>query len=290
MAAKAVAPEDWRGSAPPDVVVVESSNRHVHLSVEALAHLFGPTHTLEAAAGLGGIPPELGLGFASYDKVDVVNPDTGKVLKGLRVLGPCRTLTQIELAYSDCRALGLHHVPTRISGDTVHSAGCRLVNPKTGATLDIKDGVIRAWRHVHVTPAQAAAMGLSDRDLLALKVTSPGNTLTFYDVMVRIFPFTPEICALLGQHGAKLKVMVHLDTDEANAAMLHDASAIELCRQAPDGSLVSLICNDCPATIETNASRKDARARWIEGETRPRDGVRPPTGAPRLRAELISKL
>eukprot|EP00037_Helgoeca_nana_P019671 m.192842 g.192842 ORF g.192842 m.192842 type:complete len:280 (-) comp24961_c0_seq7:2507-3346(-) len=272
------------------VVKVESSNRHVHLSAGDLARLFGPDYALEMHASLAGIPEDLAslTGFASHATVDVVNPVTGTRIKNVRVLGPCRELTQIELAFSDCRSLGIN-APTRISGDTQFSAPCRLVNSRNGNQIDIVEGVIRAWRHVHMSQDQATRLNVSDRDLMAVKVTSPGSSLTFHDVLVRILPLPqPLIDELIRRH-VTLSVVVHLDTDEANAAMLQDATELELFRQNTDGSLVSLIRN-VESAIETNASRKKGRTAWMAAEAKPRkNGIRSPKPTPRLRA-VQSKL
>lgn len=280
---------DWRGSDQCEIIQVDSSNRHIHLSAKDLTRLFGPDHALKIHAPLAGMPDDIAQasGFASTDVLNVVNPTNGRVIESVRILGPCRELTQIELAYTDCRMLGLN-APTRISGDTRFSSPCRLVNPMNGAQIDLAEGAIRAWRHIHMTPAQAERLGVSDRDLMALRVISPGNSAVLHDVMVRLFVFTNDMKDEMERRGLRQTLLVHLDTDEANAVMLQDATAFELLKHSVDGGYIAVVRNE--GNLATNARRKN-KAQWSSKEKQIRPGgVRPPDSRVPRRAVLTPKL
>lgn len=117
--------------------------------------------------------------------------------------GPCPgSATQIELSLTDARSIGVS-APIRESGDVAGSAPCKLVGPKGEVTLS--EGVIAAKRHIHMTTADAAAMGLRDKDVVSVRVPSAnGRALTFGDVVVRV--------------SDKFALAMHIDTDESNAA------------------------------------------------------------------------
>ena len=169
-------------------LAVEVSNRHIHVTEQDVEDLFGKGYELKPVRGLVGFPLEFShlAGFAAAETLDVVNPVSGKRIENVRSLGPPRPATQIELSYTDCRALKIE-APTRISGDVKRSGACQLV-AKNGNTLDVKEGVIRAWRHVHLTNTQADRLGVKSGDLMAVKVVSPMNSMTMHDVMVRVYP------------------------------------------------------------------------------------------------------
>lgn len=132
--------------------------------------------------------------------MDVVGPK--KTLTGVSILGPVRSATQIELSLTDARSIGVS-APIRESGDVAGSAPCKLVGPKGEVTLS--EGVIAAKRHIHMTTADAAAMGLQDKDVVSVRVPSAnGRALTFGDVVVRV--------------SDKFALAMHIDTDESNAA------------------------------------------------------------------------
>lgn len=132
--------------------------------------------------------------------MDVVGPK--KTLTGVSILGPVRSATQIELSLTDARSIGVS-APIRESGDVAGSAPCKLVGPKGEVTLS--EGVIAAKRHIHMTTADAAAMGLRDKDVVSVRVPSAnGRALTFGDVVVRV--------------SDKFALAMHIDTDESNAA------------------------------------------------------------------------
>ncbi|NBH62473.1 phosphate propanoyltransferase [Anaerotruncus sp. 80] len=169
------------------------SNKHVHLSQKDLDVLFGKGHQLTPTKDL--VQPGQ---FASEEKVDIVGPK--KTLTGIRVLGPVRPETQVELALTDARTIGIK-APVRESGKLEGTPGCKLVGPCGEVELD--HGVIAALRHVHLNDAQAEEAGVKDGDWVSIKIEGERG-LIFDNVLVRA--------------GAKHEKEVHLDTDEGNAA------------------------------------------------------------------------
>ena len=158
-------------------VVVEVSARHVHLSQQDLETLFGPGYELTVKKMLSQ-PGQ----YASEERVTVVGPK--REIAGVSILGPVRKDTQVELSLTDARSIGVK-APVRESGDIAGSAGCKLIGPK--GELEIKEGVIAAKRHIHATPADAARMGLSDKQIVSVEIPSAdGRKLTFGDVVVRV--------------------------------------------------------------------------------------------------------
>ncbi len=117
------------------------------------------------------------------------------------ILGPCRGLTQIEVSLTDARMLGIT-IPVRESGDIAGSAPCKLVGPK--GEVELKEGVIAAKRHIHLDPESAARMGVTDKEIVSVKVDTNGRSLIFGDVVCRISP--------------SYRPAMHIDTDESNAA------------------------------------------------------------------------
>ena len=176
-------------------VLVETSARHVHVTQEDLETLFGKGYELTVKKSLSQ-PGQ----FACNERVDVVGPK--KTLTGVSILGPVRSATQVELSLTDARAIGVA-APIRESGDIEGSGACRLVGPK--GEVELTQGVIAAKRHIHMTTADAAAMGLRDKDVVSVRVPSAnGRALTFGDVVVRV--------------SDKFALAMHIDTDESNAA------------------------------------------------------------------------
>lgn len=171
------------------------SNKHLHLCKEDLAVLFGECHNLTPAKDL--LQPGQ---YACEEKVDIVGPKGA--LKGVRVLGPVRPETQVELAMTDARAIGIK-APVRESGKLEGTPGCKLVGPC--GEVDLDHGVIIALRHVHLSLEQAEAMGLADKDIVQVRVEGE-RAVTFENVLVRAH------AAFNGE--------IHLDTDEGNAAGL----------------------------------------------------------------------
>lgn len=174
-------------------VLVETSARHLHVTQKDLETLFGPGYQLTEKKALSQ-PGQ----FASNEKVKVIGP-RGEM--NLSILGPTRKGTQVEVSYSDARALGVT-APVRESGDTKGSAACKLVGPK--GEVELPEGVIVAKRHIHATTADAKALGVTNGEIVSVKVVTPERSLTFGDVVVRV--------------SDSYALAMHIDTDESNAA------------------------------------------------------------------------
>ena len=175
-------------------VLVETSARHIHLSREAVDVLFGEGYQLTNKKELSQ-PGQ----FACAEKLTVVGPK-GSVKAS--ILGPTRNASQVEISLTDARAIGVV-APIRESGDIKGSGACKLVNPDTGAELELTEGVIAAKRHIHLTPEAANEFGVSDKEIVSVKVNSERTTI-FGDVVVRV--------------SEKFAPAMHIDTDEANAS------------------------------------------------------------------------
>ena len=190
------------GAAP--TLTVHVSARHMHVCREDLDKLYGPGYELTEDRPLfqeGN--------FAAREMVTLVGPRS-RLISNLRILGPLRKQSQVELAFTDAISLGLD-LPIRLSGDIAGTPGAVIVGPK--GVVELKEGVIRAAIHVHMSPAEAAQLGVKQADLMKLRVGGAAG-LTFNRVQVRIDP--------------KSRLNVHMDTDEANACGLHLAKDIEL--------------------------------------------------------------
>jgi len=175
-------------------VHVEVSARHVHLSQADQDALFGAGYELPVAKELSQ-PGQ----WAGEDKIIVRGPK-GEV--DCRVLGPCRSATQVELAKTDCLKIGVE--PTlRISGDHDDTLGCTLVGPQ--GQVELKSGVIVARRHIHLSDVQAAERGLKSGQTVSVRVGGERG-VTFHGVVLRTNP--------------NFDLHLHLDTDEGNAAWL----------------------------------------------------------------------
>jgi putative phosphotransacetylase len=185
-------------------LVVSVSARHVHLTDQDVETLFGTGHKLTVAKDLyqDGF-------FAAEETVMVVGPRR-RMLPTVRILGPTRPESQVELAITDGISLGID-LPVRASGHIEGTPGCVLVGPK--GVVELKKGVIRAERHVHMGPADAEFYGVKDKDRMSLRVASSCDT-TFNNLLVRV--------------GKNIKLEVHLDTDEGNACDIDHATCVEL--------------------------------------------------------------
>jgi acetate kinase len=178
----------------PKGIPIAISARHIHLTQEAVTTLFGPGRMLTPRNPLSQ-PAQ----FACEETLTVVGPK-GRIER-VRVLGPVRSACQVEVSRTDEFALGLD-APIRCSGDVAGSAGVALEGPAGRLTLN--EGVIQAQRHIHMTPADAETYGVSDKDVVEVRVESNGRSLVFGDVVVRV--------------SSKFSLEMHIDTDEANAA------------------------------------------------------------------------
>ena len=174
-------------------VLVETSARHIHLSQEHVDILFGAGHQLTHKKDLSQ-PGQ----FACEERVTVVGPK--RELKNVSILGPVRKESQVELSATDARSIGLN-APVRESGVLEGSAPCKLVGP--AGEVELAQGVIVAKRHIHITPEDAQAFGVSDKEIVKVKVDSDGRSLIFDDVVVRV--------------SASYATAMHIDTDESNA-------------------------------------------------------------------------
>jgi len=184
-------------------LVVNVSARHVHLNQETLEILFGSDSTLTKYKTLYNGE------FASDQQVNIVG-SRNRMITGVRTLGPIRSYNQVELSYSDGIFLGLH-LPLKISGDHSDTQGCTIVGPK--GSIQLRSGVIRAQRHVHMSKEDMKRYDVQDGDMVKLVVGGECG-VTFDNVVVR--------------YGEGMKLEVHIDTDEGNACNLQHAERLEL--------------------------------------------------------------
>src|SRR5437762_6609549 len=150
-----------RPAAAPNPLVVNVSARHCHLTPKAVEALFGKGHQLTVHKWLYQEGQ-----FAAKETLTLIGPRS-RVISNLRILGPCRTLNQVELAYTDGIALGFE-LPLRISGDIKATLGCMLMGP--AGFFEMSEGVIRALRHVHMSPDDAKYYGVKALDEMNLKI------------------------------------------------------------------------------------------------------------------------
>ena len=189
-------------------LVVSISARHCHLTDEHVEILFGP------GAKLIPEKPLYQDGFYAAEQTVMVVGPRRRMLPTVRVLGPTRTASQVELAITDAISLGIE-APVRHSGNIKGTPGCVLVGPK--GVVELHEGVIRAARHVHMSNRDAEGYGVKNGDFMRLRVESPMNTVVFEDLLVRA--------------DATSKLEVHIDTDEGNACYLDAATKVELLKQ-----------------------------------------------------------
>ena len=188
----------------PNPLVVNVSTRHCHLTAEAVEMLFGKGHQLSVYKWLHQEGQ-----FAANETVTLIGPRS-RVISNLRILGPCRSLNQVELAYSDAVALGFN-IPLRLSGNIQGTPGAMLMGPNGFFEMD--HGVIRAMRHVHMSPTDAEFYGVKSGDVLKLKVGGACG-VTLENMFCRV--------------DQKFKLEVHIDTDEGNACDLQLDTPVEL--------------------------------------------------------------
>ena len=179
-------------SAPP--IPISVSARHIHLTEEHALALFGGPLTVRKQLSQPGQ-------WAAAERLTIVGPK--RSIERVGIIGPCRSRTQVEISRTDEYHLGLD-APIRGSGDLDATPG--IVLEGTAGRLVLDEGVIQAWRHIHMTTADAEAYGVKDRDLVEVAVDSEGRDLVFGDVLVRVKD--------------SYQLDMHIDTDEANAADL----------------------------------------------------------------------
>jgi putative phosphotransacetylase len=187
-----------------DPLVVNVSARHCHLTQEAVEALFGNGHQLQPHKWLYQEGQ-----FAAKETVTLIGPRS-RVISNLRILGPCRTLNQVELAYTDAIALGFD-IPLRLSGNIKGTPGCMLMGP--AGFFEMGEGVIRAARHAHMSPANADFYGVKNGDKMRLKIGGP-CAISLDEMLVRV--------------DKSFKLEVHIDTDEGNACDLQPSTPCEL--------------------------------------------------------------
>jgi propanediol utilization protein len=178
-------------------VPIAISRSHVHLTAAVIEELFCDRYSLHKAA-----PASQPSQYITMEKVTLVGP-TGRRILGVPIIGPPRAVNQIELSLTDAQSLEIR-APVRESGDLVGTPGIVVVGPRTQVKLGT--GVICAQRHVHLTPADARRLALSDRDRTEVSTTGTRRGIVFKDVLVRVSP--------------EYQLELHLDLDEANAAGL----------------------------------------------------------------------
>ena len=174
-------------------VLVEISARHAHVTQETLEILFGKGHQLTPKKDLSQ-PGQ----YACEEKITVVGPKSSVKAS---ILGPTRPADQVELSLTDARAIGVS-APIRESGDVAGSGACKLVGPC--GEVELKEGVIAAKRHIHMTVADGEKFGITDKQIVSVKIATEGRALVFDDVVARV--------------SDSYALAMHIDTDEANAA------------------------------------------------------------------------
>ena len=185
-------------------VIIETSARHVHVTVEDLHKLFGEGYELTVKKMLSQ-PGQ----FASNERVTIVGPK--RSLENVSILGPCRKESQVEISATDARSIGIS-APVRESGVLEGTPGCKLVGP--AGEVELEKGVIVAKRHIHLDTKTAAEFGLEDKQVVSAKVETAERSLIFGDVVVRVSDsYSPAM---------------HVDTDEGNAAGLAGNEEVEI--------------------------------------------------------------
>ena len=179
------------------------SNRHLHLSQEHIEILFGRGYELTPSKDLSQ-PGQ----YACEEKVDLVGPKG--TLKGVRVLGPARKQTQVEVSLADARALGVK-APVRDSGDIDNSPGAKLVGP--AGEVELEKGIIVASRHIHMNMEDAEKFGVKDKDIVDVE-TGGERAVVFKNVLVRANP--------------SYALEMHVDLEEGNAAGVANGDLVEL--------------------------------------------------------------
>jgi putative phosphotransacetylase len=194
-------PGSAAGRNPP---VVNVSARHCHLTQAAVEALFGKGYQLTPHKALYQEGQ-----FAARETLTLIGPRS-RVISNLRILGPCRSLNQVELAYTDGVALGFD-LPLRLSGDIKGTLGCMLMGP--AGFFEMSEGVIRAMRHVHMSPEDAGHYGVKAGDAMQLQIGGPCG-ISLQNLLVRV--------------DQSFKLEAHIDTDEGNACNLQPETPCEL--------------------------------------------------------------
>lgn len=178
-------------------IPIETSTKHIHLSQKDLEALFGKGYKLKKLKNLSQLDE-----FAAEEKIDV--EENKRKIFGVRIIGPVRGKTQVELSHTDLIFLRIKPV-VRESGDIKDTPGALLIGPK--GKVRIKEGVINAWRHIHCSCKEAKELGLKNGMVVSVE-TKGICSVTFHNVKVHVNP-DYQLC-------------MHLDTDEGNAACIID--------------------------------------------------------------------
>ena len=197
----------YGGAADADTVPVGVSNRHIHLSAEHLEILFGKGYELTPIKDLSQ-PGQ----FACKEQLTIVGPSL-RPIEGVRVLGPVRSASQVEISRTDSFVLKLKP-PVRESGDIKGSAPITIIGPKGVVTL--KEGCIIANRHIHMSLEEGEKFGLKDGDYVDVEANGERRTM-FYDVQVRV--------------NKAFRLEMHIDTDDANAAGIGNGAQLKIIRR-----------------------------------------------------------
>ena len=186
-------------------IPVGVSNRHIHLTQEHLDILFGPGYELTKLKDLSQ-PGQ----YACKEQLTLIGPSL-KAIEGVRVLGPLRKKSQVEISKTDSFTLKIK-APVRESGDVEGSAPITIVGPK--GIVQLKEGCILANRHIHMSPNDAERFGVKDGDYVAVDTVGEGKRTTLWDVQIRV--------------SEKFILEMHLDTDDANACGIGNGSRVKL--------------------------------------------------------------
>lgn len=177
-------------------ILVETSARHIHLTKETLEYLMGEGFELTPKKMLSQ-PGQ----YVSTTRLNLVGPK--KSIANVSILGPVRSVNQVEVSLTDTRTLGAS-APVRESGDVKGSGAIKIVNPENGKEVDLSEGLIVAKRHIHMTSKDAEEFGVNNGDNVKVKIEGTGRSLVFDDVVIRV--------------SDKYSLAMHIDTDESNAA------------------------------------------------------------------------
>lgn len=194
----------YGGSSDQNTVPVGISNRHIHLSAEHVEVLFGKGYELTPCKDLSQ-PGQ----YACKEQLTIIGPSL-RSIEGVRVLGPVRSASQVEISRTDSFTLKVKP-PVRESGDISGSAPITIIGPKGVVTL--KEGCIIANRHIHMSEEEGAAFGLKDGDYVTVEANGERRT-TFYDVQVRV--------------NKAFRLEMHIDTDDANAAGIGNGAKVKI--------------------------------------------------------------
>ncbi len=186
-------------------IPVGVSNRHIHLTQEHLDILFGPGYELTKLKDLSQ-PGQ----YACKEQLTLIGPSL-RAIEGVRVLGPLRKKSQVEISKTDSFTLKVK-APVRESGDVAGSAPITIVGPK--GIVELKEGCILANRHIHMSPSDAERFGVKDGDYVAVDTIGEGKRTTLWDVQIRV--------------SEKFILEMHLDTDDANACGIGNGSRVKL--------------------------------------------------------------